>query len=49
MTAGIKHCRSCVHWRWTSAHRGNCKKHRWPKDQWSQSATAGSCKDYKPK
>jgi len=35
----IKFCRNCEHWKTTDQWQGNCKKHPYEKDQWSQSAS----------
>lgn len=42
-------CRNCIHWRATLQWKGNCLKHPWEKDKWSETASANGCPDYKDK
>ena len=42
----MKRCYTCEHWHTTRAWRGNCRKHPWSEDRYSQDATAGDCPDY---
>ncbi len=39
-------CRNCEHWYSTFVWRGNCNKHQWIKDKYSQDAEPGDCRDY---
>jgi len=39
-------CRNCEHWETTAQWRGNCRKHPWEKDRWSEDASAEGCRDY---
>lgn len=47
----IKLCRTCDQWHTTSQWKGNCKKHPWEKDKWSETASpvTSGCQDYTPK
>lgn len=42
----ILYCRNCVEWRDTAAWRGNCNKHPWEHNRYSQDAVANGCEDY---
>ena len=42
----IKFCRNCENWHTTSQWQGNCIKHPWENDKWSQGTTTGGCTDY---
>ena len=42
----MKLCRNCEEWYTTSQWMGNCKKHPWEKDRYSQDASAYGCPDY---
>jgi hypothetical protein len=39
-------CRNCIQWRDTQRWKGNCNKHPWEHDRYSQDATATGCEDY---
>jgi small-conductance mechanosensitive channel len=39
-------CRNCIEWRDTQQWKGNCNKHPWEHDRYSQDATATGCEDY---
>jgi hypothetical protein len=41
-----KYCRHCTEWRSTYAPKGNCNKHPWEHDRYSQDASANGCEDY---
>jgi hypothetical protein len=45
----ILHCRNCAHWASTYRWQGNCSKHPWPRDKFSEDATANGCGDYEDK
>lgn len=47
----LKFCRDCIHWQTTSGWKGNCTKHPWPKDKYSQDASPNTmeCIDYEDK
>jgi hypothetical protein len=34
----IMNCRNCLEWYSTALWRGNCRKHPWEKDRWSEHA-----------
>lgn len=44
----IKFCRNCIYWETTSNWRGNCGKHPWEDDKYSQDASPNTmgCRDY---
>jgi hypothetical protein len=42
-------CRNCVYWHSTRQWKGNCKKHPWPKDRYSEDAHVINCPDYTSK
>lgn len=42
----IRFCRNCIQWHTTRAWKGNCWKHPWKKDKYSQEASTGDCPDY---
>ena len=42
----MKLCRNCDEWYTTSPWMGNCRKHPWEKDRYSQDASAYGCPDY---
>jgi hypothetical protein len=42
----MKHCRDCIQWYYTSQWKGNCARHPWYKDKYSEDATADGCEDY---
>lgn len=45
----ILHCRNCAHWASTYRWQGNCGKHPWPRDKYSEDATANGCPHYEDK
>lgn len=42
----INLCRNCEYWQPTQQWRGNCRKHPWEQDKYSDVATVYGCKDY---
>ena len=42
----MKHCRTCEHWQSTRPWKGNCAKHPWARDKYSEDATCDQCPDY---
>lgn len=42
----IRHCRNCLEWRDTYPWKGNCNKHPWKNDKYSEDASANGCEDY---
>jgi len=42
-------CRDCEQWHTTKQWRGNCWKHPWERDKYSETASVPDCRDYTPK
>lgn len=42
----MRMCRNCDHWEATYRWKGNCRKRRWPRERYSEDATACQCPDY---
>ena len=42
----IRFCRNCEHWHTTRVWKGNCRKHPWDKNKYSQEARVSGCPDY---
>jgi len=38
-----------VYWQQTSQGKGNCTKHPWYRDKYSEDATTNRCEDYRDK
>lgn len=45
----MKWCRNCTWWTYTGDFKGNCQKHPWDHDKYSQDADAESCPHYQDK
>jgi len=39
-------CRDCEQWHTTKQWRGNCWKHPWERDKWSETASVPECRDF---
>jgi len=45
----ILKCRNCEYWYTTLQWKGNCLKHPWERDKYSEDALVNGCPDYEDK